>query len=244
MNLYIEKGLGLFHGRLGSTELHQHHAIQITISHGKEFAVHVEDISFTAKFAILREDVLHQVFCDDSSDHTFIYLDPESTISLQLKELYDLNEKKIKVFDEAVYRSEISVINTDSTKSTRNPIRSIQTLLNRLVPLYVFTSPLDDRVKKVITFISSSNDQQFGHKKLSDIACLSESRLSHLFTQEVGIPIKKYLLWSKLQNAIDALAKGMSLSSAAHEAGFADAPHFSRTFKEMFGISLAALKKL
>ena len=38
------------------------------------------------------------------------------------------------------------------------------------------------------------------------------------------------------------LAGGRSLTEAAHEAGFADSAHFSRTFRRMFGLPAAALR--
>ena len=41
---------------------------------------------------------------------------------------------------------------------------------------------------------------------------------------------------------VRVVAGGASLTAAAHEAGFADSAHFSRTFRRMFGVAAAALK--
>jgi AraC-like DNA-binding protein len=72
-------------------------------------------------------------------------------------------------------------------------------------------------------------------------AALSPGRFRHLFVQETGTPFRAYLLWLRLNVAIEAAMAGASWTAAAHEAGFADSAHFTRTFKRMFGINPADL---
>lgn len=66
---------------------------------------------------------------------------------------------------------------------------------------------------------------------------LSVSRLTHVFSDEIGTPIRSYVRWLRLVNATEQLANGASITQAAHEAGFADGPHFTRTFRAMFGLA-------
>jgi AraC-like DNA-binding protein len=40
---------------------------------------------------------------------------------------------------------------------------------------------------------------------------------------------------------VDVFAAGGSLTDAAHEAGFADSAHLSRTFRRMFGVAPSSL---
>ncbi|WP_449061525.1 helix-turn-helix domain-containing protein [Planomonospora algeriensis] len=70
---------------------------------------------------------------------------------------------------------------------------------------------------------------------------LSESRLSHLFTSEFGLPFRPYVLWARLRAALSALSEGVSLTQAAHTAGFADAAHLTRTVRRMMGDTPSAL---
>lgn len=58
----------------------------------------------------------------------------------------------------------------------------------------------------------------------------------HLFKEQVGIPIRRYILWTRLQVSVQHVLQGETLTQAAHSAGFADSAHFSRTFSDMFGI--------
>jgi AraC-like DNA-binding protein len=71
---------------------------------------------------------------------------------------------------------------------------------------------------------------------------LSPGRLMHAFTESIGLPLRPYLLWLKLQRAAGAIVAGASLTDAAHAAGFADAAHLSRTFRRMFGAAPSMMR--
>ncbi|MGK5552467.1 helix-turn-helix domain-containing protein [Actinomadura kijaniata] len=66
---------------------------------------------------------------------------------------------------------------------------------------------------------------------------LSEGRLAHLFTAELGLPFRPYVRWLRLQRVIELVAAGASLTDAAHGAGFADGAHLSRAARKMFGVA-------
>jgi AraC-like DNA-binding protein len=71
---------------------------------------------------------------------------------------------------------------------------------------------------------------------------LSPGRLMHAFTASLGIPLRPYVAWLKLQRAAAAIATGAPLAEAANSSGFADAAHMSRTFRRMFGVPPSALR--
>nr|WP_235734288.1 helix-turn-helix domain-containing protein [Mycolicibacterium austroafricanum] len=72
---------------------------------------------------------------------------------------------------------------------------------------------------------------------------LSVSRLTHLFTDQVGIPLRRYVLWSRLRLAVMRVQAGDDLTGAAHGAGFADSAHLTRTTREMFGLAPSVLSR-
>jgi AraC-like DNA-binding protein len=57
----------------------------------------------------------------------------------------------------------------------------------------------------------------------------------HVFTESVGVPIRPYVLWLRLQRAACDLMAGASITAAAQNAGFSDAAHLTRTFRRMLG---------
>jgi AraC-like DNA-binding protein len=71
--------------------------------------------------------------------------------------------------------------------------------------------------------------------RLSELAGLSPSRFMHTFTESLGVPLRPYVLWLRLQHAAGRLLAGASATEAAHEAGFSDAAHLSRTFRRTLG---------
>lgn len=78
---------------------------------------------------------------------------------------------------------------------------------------------------------------------LAKVAGLSEGRFMHAFTESIGIPLRPYLAWLKLQRAAAAIVTGSTLSEAAYGAGFADAAHMTRAFRRMFGVRPSELRK-
>lgn len=72
---------------------------------------------------------------------------------------------------------------------------------------------------------------------LFDPACLSQSRLSHLFKESVGISLHRYLAWEKMRKGYVNYRKYGSITEAAMRAGFDSPSHFAATCKRMFGLS-------
>ena len=101
--------------------------------------------------------------------------------------------------------------------------------------------PLDKRVVKAIEYVALRVRAPVSLGDAASAAALSPGRFRHLFVQESGTPFRAYLLWLRLNVTIKAAMAGTSWTVAAHEAGFADSAHFTRTFKRMFGINPADL---
>jgi AraC-like DNA-binding protein len=72
---------------------------------------------------------------------------------------------------------------------------------------------------------------------LAQVANMSPSRLMHVFTESLGIPLRPYLAWLRVLQASAALALGHTVTEAAHIAGFADAPHLTRTVRRTVGVT-------
>jgi AraC-like DNA-binding protein len=100
---------------------------------------------------------------------------------------------------------------------------------------------LDPRVVRVLDIIKREFPDPSPVPKLAKAVRVSPGRLIHIWKDEIGVPLRRYVLWLRLRHVIACVAIGQSLTQAAHEAGFADSAHLSRTFRSMFGLPLSSL---
>jgi AraC-like DNA-binding protein len=97
------------------------------------------------------------------------------------------------------------------------------------------------RVRRVVRHLRALPDgAETTLEALAKVAGLSSGRLMHAFTESIGVPLRPYLAWLKLQRAAGAVVSGMPLSQAAALAGFADAAHMTRSFRRMLGVTPSA----
>ena len=100
-------------------------------------------------------------------------------------------------------------------------------------------TPADSRIVESIKFIEE-NELEYKSliPELTSRTFLSDSRLSHLFKEHIGISIKKYLVWNKLRQAINLyLTENTNLTEVSLESGFFDQAHLTHSFKNILGVS-------
>lgn len=95
---------------------------------------------------------------------------------------------------------------------------------------------LDVRIDNVIRLIKDDVSQSYSVEALAERVNLSPTRLVHLFKEQTGVPIRRFRQWNRMKAVIAGAAEGMTLTEAALNAGFSDSAHFSRAFRNMFGI--------
>ncbi|MGQ0507197.1 MAG: helix-turn-helix domain-containing protein [Myxococcaceae bacterium] len=99
------------------------------------------------------------------------------------------------------------------------------------------------RVKKLLRALRElPPDADLSLERLARDVSLSPGRLMHAFTESIGIPLRPYLAWVRLQRAASAIVTGTPLSQAALDSGFSDSAHMSRAFRSMLGLPPSALR--
>ncbi len=102
---------------------------------------------------------------------------------------------------------------------------------------------LDSRVALALECFQTDPTHRFTAAEISSEVNLSESRFAHLFREQIGIPVRRYLLELRLRRALLEIAHGKSLTTGAYAADFADSAHLSRTFRRMTGIAPSSILK-
>jgi len=229
----------LYIGASFDFSMHKHHAVQICVGINSSF-----DISFgdndchNVRAALIAPDVPHQL-STINNEIAFVYLEPESS---DYRAMLDFNrDKRPYVVWDSIDEEIASAFQLDSgvdeIKAASLLTKTLE--LVGIEPAYSFNT--DERITRVLKRLDESKGAQCTSEELESIACLSSSRLQHLFREQVGIPIRRYSLWMRIRYVLEQLISGAKVIDAAVDAGFSDTAHFSRTFKDMFGLPPSAL---
>lgn len=94
----------------------------------------------------------------------------------------------------------------------------------------------DARILRAVKLMRDEPCEPHALAELCKRAGLSSSRFLHLFKEVTGVPLRRYRIWNRIGAAARAVARGESLTDAAHGAGFSSSAHFSSAFRDMFGM--------
>lgn len=217
----INRGLYIFEFDDFETEFHSHPAIEVIIAKTGHFALWTDNLTVdNLKFAIISANHRHKISLKKGEfkiimieHHNKLVVDNLKLVDVEIGSVYFLQSKPDK---------EVSQIEN----------------LVQIISNGQSFNEYDYRISKIIEYLNQ-NDLEYDSmiKKLRAITSLSESRLSHLFKSNIGISLKKYLIWSKLKSTIkNRLESNSDLFSALLKSGFYDQSHFSKSFKSMLGV--------
>jgi AraC family transcriptional regulator len=222
------------------TDVHAHHAFQLTFSLGGDFSFFHDDGVVTGPSAIVAPDVSHAFEAAGLVAHLFI--EPESRAGRTLTIV--LAGARIASMSAARAADAPDLIRTAfyDPADARGALREVGKLISDRIAGHARAAEPDRRIRQIIKWASENLDGAIAINEAAQGVGLSPSRASHLFVEETGLPFRTYVLWLRVVRAVDAHIAGMNLTQAAQAAGFADSAHMSRTFKRMFGLPAAALE--
>ena len=94
------------------------------------------------------------------------------------------------------------------------------------------------RIQKVVDYIHANLDKRITADDLARAARLSRSRLCYLFKAETGVAPMQYLKRCRIEKARDLLeSTPLSVKEIRSSVGLSDRSHFTRGFKETFGVT-------
>jgi len=234
IRIFFWRGRVLYLGPVNDNELHEHHAVQAAVSPGSPLDVTIGEETVRTRAMLIDADQPHQLDSLGQTAAVFL-IEPESRDADRLRRGH-LQSCGHRVIDHDLADSVVealSPLNSEDTgcaEASRCFDRMLATWGAEEAP------PVrDERIDTALVFIQELPQKKISLAELASQVFLSEGRFIHLFTEQVGIPPRRYLLWARLMDAVALAVRGSDLTTAAHCVGFADAAHLSRTFKRMFG---------
>jgi AraC-like DNA-binding protein len=227
-------------GATSRTDFHAHHAIQVTLSLGGQFELRTQGRTVTGAAAIAPDE--SHVFSAQGRV-ALLFVEPESQSGRAIAKAF-LQNSPLTEIPLPPIADLVAKLTTASCPPMAEDavLESLgRALVSRLAGAHD-GPPHDARIRNMIAHAASHLDGPVTLASAARIAGLSPSRARHLFVEQTGLPFRTYLLWIRIVKAVGLFSSGSSLTVAAHEAGFSDSAHFSRTFRRMFGIAAASLR--
>jgi AraC-like DNA-binding protein len=222
--LFLDAGAFVFLGPGGVAERHAHHVVQLVWARDGELTLTL-DTPVRRRAALVPSDVAHAF---DASGETIalVLVDPHAARGAALD-----RRARLAPGAELALSVPFPSLDLSAIDAARWCDRLVSELGATAAP-----PGLSDAARAAITFVEDTID---GAPRLPDAARrigLSPTRLTHLFTREVGIPFRRFVLWTRVKRAVEETRAGADLTRAAVAAGFSDSAHLSRTFRAMFGL--------
>ena len=229
--IYIGKDFGWFLGSFDDNKKHKHYAIQVSIPLEKEILIKTnKEVLETGKAILIQSNVTHQLISDAS--HFLLLLNPASKMGHFWGKL---SNKDIQEIDLALVKKLKNIlVNPQSTSSLATQINLLIEKNDCFCETAIHNG--DERVDVALLYLQNNFDRIVSLKEIANYSNLSQSRFLHLFKEQTGITYRRAQLWVKIQKAISLFGR-MSFTEIAHQVGFSDSAHLSRTFKENFGFS-------
>lgn len=216
------KGIYEFELTEFETEFHAHPAIEIVLSMNGGIQIETTKGQFeNIYFAVIDANFIHKMSTPKQNNNVLMI---ECNSDFLKKNLLQFGIN----FNEGIYIEE--------SQKNRN------LLMDKFRSLYQNGNILKTtnlRVHECLNYLDSSMSEYNSMlKTLATRTKLSESRISHIFKEEMGVSIKKYMVWSRLKKAFEIVLSGEgNMYEAAFQSGFYDQAHLSKAFKQMLGIN-------
>lgn len=98
----------------------------------------------------------------------------------------------------------------------------------------IITNPT---INDIVLYINSNLSEDLTLDTLSEKFHISKYHLTRQFNIYTGLPLHKFILAKRLNNSRIMIGEGADLYTAAFDSGFNNYSHFSKVFKDSYGIA-------
>ena len=219
-------------------DIHKHLAAHMAFGINDELNCVVKNDKFKCRGVFISSDVEHTIYAKNGDMLLFLF-DTTSDMAKEITKKFLGKNTNVQIEKDTVERmADIWYGCGDNLKKADKRLLEVCGIENKNDRM------TDERIQNVMTYLKTS-DSISGDiiKRLCEEACLSESRLSHLFKEQMGIALGRYLVLEKMKKGYLHYRRTGNITDAALNAGFDSPSHFAATCKRMFGISFSEFIK-
>ena len=235
IKIFWDKDNIAFIGNQVTSTEHSHCVLQVFFSFDEPLQVTVENEQINGKCIIVNKNVRHIFSCNDKM-RLSILIEPSSGFAKELIKRVDGNYLICDNGIERIQQKAAMLIDTDDRQQYSAFIRDFAEYLG----VKKNSEISDERICELLKILQNCDCYDHTIENFATSVCLSSSRLSHLFREQIGVPLKSYILFHQLEKAFTALLSGTNITDAAMLAGFDSPSHFAATVKKWMGMPVSA----
>ncbi len=231
--LWGEKAL--FLGMPYEAETHSHYVLEICIAlNGWIHAQATDGTEVTGAAAVLIAPHVRHRLTIDASQIAVLFVGPATPQGLHLRRalgarsLLELSGSWLNGLIDPF----LALAERPDLDAARGPW---ERLLYGLEPKSAVPAP-DRRILQTQSFIHRDPASQEPVGRIARTLGIQQRTLGKMFRRQIGMPVTAYRRWIRLRSALATAFCGETLTTAAHEAGFSDSAHLTRTCQETFGV--------
>lgn len=232
-------GGAVFVGTAGAFPAHAHQAIQICFLFDGRIRLRPTDDDEWTDYDLAIVPSRHSHGMDGSKVHygATLFVEPETREGRILTERY-LRDGGITELDRTPVHAALRELRaaTLERRGARAVVERARAVIEALTQHAAPKVTSDERILRAVQHVNEHLAEPITLAQVARVAYLSPSRFRHLFAKQTGMRLREYILWRRFVSVWEHRMKGVSLSEAAHAAGFADSAHLARTSRRMFGI--------
>ncbi|MFP4115145.1 MAG: helix-turn-helix domain-containing protein [Spirochaetota bacterium] len=239
-----DSGYAIIAGELTQNDPHRHYSMHLALGLEQPLPVTVERTSLDVTGAVIIDSwAQHCLHALDRGNALLVCFAPVSKLGVRLRERLE-GRSRLHVEDDAVADTRACArAFLGGSVSAAEFCATFERALASISP-GPFELKLERYDRRILLALQEMRDHIDGFLPASQVAdrvALSESRFLHLFRDQTGITYRRMQLWMRLARAFGAFGSGASLTELAHSFGFADSAHFSRAFRQAFGMPPSVL---
>lgn len=186
----------------------------------------------------------HSVVCQ-SDDINVMSVSVEKNEIRQFEELFNLYKAPLRFFCAELNQNQMRVLSEFYYAAKEHEFKL---LLANLISIYIESFTRKDNipisVKNAMQAMNNPENLKGGADKFAELAQYSRSHLSRLMKQYFDMTIHEYILKTRLESAFNSLIlSDMKPELIAEALGYESFSHFSKIFKDKYGMTPAAVRK-